>query len=500
MEVKQNYISRTYVSSECRSIFDNINPSNGSVIDKYPHTTHSEVQEVCSLAKDKFYEWRNVSRFTRSEYFFKIAKILEIRKNEVAYAISLETGKSFIEASAEVNEALHMAQYVFGCGKTPYGEMVASEISSKDCYMFRKPKGLVAVISPWNFPFAIGAFWCAAPAILEGNTVVLKPSEDAPLSSQIASEIYHDAGIPAGVFNVIHGGSMTGSWLAEDRNVDHICFTGSYEVGKKIKTICAEDGKKTCSCEMGSKSAIIVFEDANADLAISSSVASAFKLSGQRCVSAGRLIVHRSIYDEFCYRFVEHASKVTYGPPFTDLGFVVGGGVTTTENYMGPLINSKQLDRVSKYNKMVEDDPEAEVLMMGSHQEEGFFISPTVYKTEWRDVPYLKEEVFGPHVAIIPFDTINDAINVYNDTDYGLAVGVITEDFKKARVCRDRCDYGMCYWNGGSIATESHLAFGGVKKSGNGYPSAARTYRAVTHEVSWTVNHDEQLQFPQGME
>ena len=122
-----------------------------------------------------------------------------------------------------------------------------------------------------------------------------------------------------------------------------------------------------------------------------------------------------------------------------------------------------------------------------------------VYKTEWRNAPYLKNEVFGPHVALIPFDTIDDAIRIYNDTDYGLAVGVVTEDFKKARVCRDRCDYGMCYWNGGSIAAESHVPFGGVKKSGNGYPSASRTFRAVTHEVTWTVNHDDTLTFPQGM-
>ena len=126
-------------------------------------------------------------------------------------------------------------------------------------------------------------------------------------------------------------------------------------------------------------------------------------------------------------------------------------------------------------------------------------VSPMVYQTEWRDVPYLKNEVFGPHVALIPFDTTEEAISIYNDTDYGLAVGVVTEDFKKARLCRENCDYGMCYWNGGSIAAESHMAFGGVKKSGNGFPSAARTFRAVTHEVSWTVNHDDQLNFPQGM-
>ena len=149
---------------------------------------------------------------------------------------------------------------------------------------------------------------------------------------------------------------------------------------------------------------------------------------------------------------------------------------------------------------MVNDDPQAEVLLMGSRCEsDGLFLTPTVYKTEWRDVPYLKQEVFGPHVSIIPYDTVSDAIRIYNDTDYGLALGVVTEDFKVARRIRNECDFGLGYWNGGSIAAESHLGFGGVKKSGNGQPSAARTFRSVTHEVSWTVNHGDSLNFPQGM-
>ena len=151
---------------------------------------------------------------------------------------------------------------------------------------------------------------------------------------------------------------------------------------------------------------------------------------------------------------------------------------------------------------MVLDDGDVEVLLRPSYDSingKAFYSTPLVYQTEWRDVPYLKNEVFGPHVAIIPFDTIDDAIRIYNDTDYGLAVGVLTNDFRKARIMREECDAGMIYWNGGSIAAESHLAFGGVKKSGNGFPSAARTYRAVTHEVSWTVNHADTLTFPQGM-
>ena len=229
-------------------------------------------------------------------------------------------------------------------------------------------------------------------------------------------------------------------------------------------------------------------------------MASAFKLSGQRCVSSGRILIQRGIYDKFCDAFVKRASTVKPGPPFVDNGWIVRGGVRPNTNaYMGPLINADQLERVTRFNSMVLQDSEAEVLLTPIYNEPGYYASPLVYKTEWRDVPYLKNEVFGPHVALIPFDTIDDAVRIYNDTDYGLAVGVVTEDFKKARICRDKCDYGMCYWNGGSIAAESHLGFGGVKKSGNGYPSAARTFRAVTHEVAWTINHDDALSFPQGM-
>ena len=303
--------------------------------------------------------------------------------------------------------------------------------------------------------------------------------------------------------------------LAKNGEVDHICFTGSAKVGQHIRRICADSWHKTCSCELGSKSAVIVFNDANFDLAVSACIASSFKLSGQRCVSAGRILVQRGIYDEFADSFASYASQVSPGKPFNEEAtqlkesrnfFAFGEGksswVTPVANelaYMGPLINQQQINTVMGYNNMVLEDPKAEVLVKPAYSNPGYFATPLVYKTEWRDVSYLKNEVFGPHVSIIPFDNVDDAVRIYNDTAYGLAVGVITEDFKKARICRDNCDYGMCYWNGGSIAAESHMAFGGVKKSGNGFPSAARTFRAVTHEVSWTVNHDDTLSFPQGM-
>ena len=515
----KDYAGRNFIDgvwcSDSDQMFSKLDPCTGEEMARFPQSTECEVRDACALARETFNDWKKLSRVNRAEYLYKVAKIIERDLEQFATAISVETGKNYNESIAEVNEALHMAQYAFGSGRTPQGECIASEIPEKDAYMLRKPKGVIAVISPWNFPLAIGAFWCAAPALVEGNTVIIKPSEDAPLSTELAVKAYAEAGIPAGVLQLLHGDGNVGDMLAKNGEVDHICFTGSAKVGQHIRRICADSWHKTCSCELGSKSAVIVFNDANFHLAVSACIASSFKLSGQRCVSAGRILVQRGIYDEFADSFASYASQVSPGKPFNEEAtqlkesrnfFAFGEGksswVTPVANelaYMGPLINQQQINTVMGYNNMVLEDPKAEVLVKPAYSNPGYFATPLVYKTEWRDVSYLKNEVFGPHVSIIPFDNVDDAGRIYNDTAYGLAVGVITEDFKKARICRDNCDYGMCYWNGGSIAAESHMAFGGVKKSGNGFPSAARTFRAVTHEVSWTVNHDDTLSFPQGM-
>jgi len=485
----KHYVNGQFVSPDpiSFSYFDSKNPATGEILGSFPEANAPQVESVYHSARDSFSGWREYSRIERAEYFLNLAGLVEERREEIARVISLETGKVYNESIAEVNEALHMAQYAFSTGRMPYGEAIASELSEKDAYMLRKPKGVVAIIAPFNFPFAIGGFWCAAPALVEGNTVILKPSEDVPWVGELTAELYHDAGFPPGVFNMIQGDGRVGNGLIQ-QDVDHVCFTGSAEVGMHVRKTCAESWHKTCSCEMGSKSAVIIHEDANYDMAMAACLASAYKLSGQRCVSAGRLIVHRSLYNKFADEFANRSGDLITGDPFDESVFY------------GSLINEKQLEKVMEFNKMVEDDPEADVLLMGTRcHSDGLFLTPTVYQTEWRDVPYLKQEVFGPHVAIIPYDTVHDAIRIYNDTDYGLALGVVTENFKVARRIRNECDFGLGYWNGGSIAAESHLGFGGVKKSGNGQPSAARTFRSVTHEVSWTVNHGDSLNFPQGM-
>ena len=502
---------RNYINGEWRTtpeMYTKINPSTGKAQGSFPSSGPNEVGKAVLSARKAFKKWRKVSRFVRSDYLNKVAQLIEDRKEKLAKVISLETGKTYNESIAEVNEALHMAQFTFGSGRYPHGEAVSSEIEDKDSYMLRKPKGVIAIVTPFNFPLAIGMFWNAAPALVEGNTVVIKPSEDAPMSTQMAVQIYADAGIPRGVINLVHGDGRVGNLLVRD-DVDHICFTGSADVGQHIRKVAAESWHKTTSCELGSKSACIIFDDVEFKLGMEAAIASAFKLSGQRCVSSGRMIVQRSIYNEFAERFAEEASKLKTGNPFkSNLGssgcpdsVVWEELVPNNDIYYGPIINKQGYEKVNHYNELVQNDPQAEVLLKPTTivGEGSYYLTPCVYKTEWRDVEYLKNEVFGPHVAIIPFDTLENAIEIYNDTEYGLAVGVLTNDFRKARIMRDECDAGMIYWNGGSIAAESHLAFGGVKKSGNGFPSAARTYRAVTHEVSWTVNYADRLTFPQGM-
>ena len=491
----EKYIGKNFVDGKWiaqREDFLSYNPSTEDIIGGFPQTNSEEITHSLKVAREGFDVWRKISKVKRAEYFWSLCKILEQRVGNVAQAISLETGKNLNESKAEVIEALHMAQYCFGKARETSGDIVPSEIAEKDCYIIRKPKGVVAIIAPWNFPFAIGGFWCAGPSLMEGNTVVFKPSELTPMVGQITAELFDQAGFPKGVFNLIHGDGEVGAKIVNSELVDHICFTGSAEVGMSIRVACANSWHKTCSCEMGSKSAVVVLSDADLDMAVSACVNSAFKLSGQRCVSASRLLIQRDIIDEFKVRFLNEVDKWGVGDPFE----MNRAGVCSS---FGPLISKEQKERVMHFNQKVKDDKDAKVLYEKTvSNSKGNYLPPFVYECEWAHKDFLKQEVFGPHVAIIPFDTIEQAIEIYNDTDYGLSLGLITDDFKKARQFRDNCDFGLGYWNGGSIAAESHLPFGGVKKSGNGSPSAAGLFDGVVHKVTWTVNHGA-LSFPQGL-
>jgi aldehyde dehydrogenase (NAD+) len=330
------------------------------------------------------------------------------------------------------------------------------------------------------------------PSLLEGNTAVFKPSEDTPAIGQRLVELFEEAGFPPGAINLVHGAAEAGEALVRNPGVNVVLFTGSYEVGRRIQQLSAEHHDRIVACEMGSKSAVIVCEDARLDLAATCGVLSAFKTSGQRCVSGSRILVAQKVFDAFAEKFTATARRLRIGDPLDG------------RNFTGPLIHRAAVEKVERYNDLARTEG-AEVLLDGGRLTDGehargCYLGPFVYRMAYRPgVRVLREEVFGPHVALIPFRTNEDAVRIYNDTEYGLSMAVITEDYRAMRLFREECEYGMGYVNLPCIGAEVHLPFGGVKKSGNGHPSAAGLIEAVTHKTAWTVNHAKEVKMAQGL-
>ena len=341
----QVWTGRQYIDGQWRDAdaaqFKSFNPADSEeLVGMYPRGSAEEVDEAVRAAHRAFIPWRRSSRIQRGELFLRLAELIRRDVDALAQVISRESGKLFNEARAEVVEGLHMVEYVCGTARQPTGEVVASEIASKDLYVRRKPRGVVAVITPWNFPFAV-PLWMLGPSLLEGNTTVFKPSEETPEIGQRLVQLFAEAGFPVGTINLVHGlGSEAGDALARHDLVDVVAFTGSYEVGSHIRRLAAESDHKTCACEMGSKSAVIVCEDADLDLACNAAVLSAFKTSGQRCVSAGRMLVHERVIDRFIAGFVERAARLRFGDPFDP------------QSFSGPLINQAGVDKVARYNEL----------------------------------------------------------------------------------------------------------------------------------------------------
>jgi aldehyde dehydrogenase (NAD+) len=461
------------------------------VVGTFPSADAKVAADAVTAARAAYPAWRRTSRIKRAELFDNLAQLVKRDTDQLAVLMARECGKVVTECRAEVVEGLHMIQYVFGVGRMPIGEVLASEIAEKDAFMRRKPWGVAAIITPWNFPFAV-PLWMLGPSLLEGNTVVFKPSEDTPAIGQRLVELFEEAGFPAGVVNLVHGDGATGEALVRDSHVNVVLFTGSYDVGRRIQQVSAELPDRIVAAEMGSKSAVIVCDDARLDLAVSAGIISAFKTSGQRCVSAGRILVHQKLFDRYAADFVTTAKRLRIGSPL-DAG-----------NFTGPVIHTSSVEKIQHYNELAKKEG-AKVLLDGGRlttgdRAKGCYMSPFVYRMDYRPgVRSIREEVFGPHLALIPFKDDEDAVRIYNDTDYGLSLAVITEDYRKMRYFRDECEYGMGYVNLPCIGAEVHLPFGGVKKSGNGHPSAAGLIEAVTHKTAWTVNHATEIKMAQGL-
>jgi len=475
--------------SKPRDDFADRNPANlDEVVGVFPHATADEVASAVDAARAAFPAWRRTSRILRAECFDRLAQLVKRDTDALATLMARECGKNITECRAEVVEGLHMIQYVFGVGRTgEYGSVIASEIEEKDAFVRRKPWGVVAVVTPWNFPFAV-PLWMLAPSLLEGNTSVFKPSEETPAIAQKLVELFVEAGFPAGTINLVHGSGAAGESLVKNPGVNVVCFTGSYAVGKRIQEISAALPERIVAAEMGGKNAVIVCEDARFDLAVNAGILSAFKTTGQRCVSASRIIVHESLMDRYAKAFTEAAKRLRFGDPLD------------ATNFAGPLVNRKGVEKVLSYNALAKTEGVKVLADGGEIGGKGCFMQPFIYQANSNPATrVIHEEVFGPHVALIPFRTDEDAVRIYNDTEYGLSMAVITESYRRMRFFRDECDYGLGYVNLPSIGAEVHLPFGGVKKSGNGHPSAAALVDAVTHKTAFTVNHGTDIKMAQGL-
>jgi aldehyde dehydrogenase (NAD+) len=491
------YIAGTWTAEAGSDTFESRNPATGAVAETVQRGTSSDVERAVEAAREAFPDWRDRSTIGRAEILWNVYDALRDRHEELAQTVTRECGKEISEGRADVTEAWHMVEWAAGNARHPHGDVVPSEIPSKDASMRRTPRGVVGSITPWNFPIAI-PFWHLAITLVEGNTVVWKPAEQTPACGRVIAELFDEAGIPDGVFNMVQGFGETGAAIVAHDEVDTIVFTGSAEVGQGIARDVAADPSKSATCEMGGKNAIVVTENADLDIALHSAVMSSFKTTGQRCVSSERLLVHDGVYEQFRERFVDLAEDVAVGDPLEE------------STFMGPVVDADQVAKITEYNQLVRDSDEATVLVDREQlpDEEipdghgaGNWIGPFVYETDPEaDLRAIREEVFGPHVALLRYDgDIDRAIEHHNDTAYGLAGAIISEDYRELNRFRDHAELGLAYANLPCIGAEIQLPFGGVKKSGAGFPYARELIESVTDRTAWTLNNDSDIQMAQGL-
>jgi aldehyde dehydrogenase (NAD+) len=388
------------------------------------------------------------------------------KKSAFARELTQEMGKVLKEAEGDVQEAVDMAFYMGGEGRRLHGHTAPSELKDKWCVTTRVPLGVVAAITPWNFPMAVPS-WKIFPALLAGNTVVFKPAPDAPLSALRLVEILEKAGLPPGALNLVIGThSGLGAALVRHPQVDMAAFTGSTETGRKVSEVCGKNMKRF-SLELGGKNAVIVDGDADLELALEGVLWGAFGTTGQRCTSTSRLILHKKIAGEFTDMLVEKAG-----------GLKCGNGLEE-KNQIGPLINEARLNRVLNYVDI--GLKEGAKLLLGGNRcadpecAHGWFFRPTIFSEAQRSMRIAREEIFGPVLSVLEAEDLEEAVEIANDSQYGLSASIYSRDINKALSVAGRLETGISYINSPTIGAEVHLPFGGVKGTGNGYRDGGPT-------------------------
>ncbi len=482
----KNFIGGEWVDAASGETFETTSPADGETLGVFPRSTAEDVDRAVAAARDAFEEWRLVPAPERGAILYRFANLLVEEKDDLTDLMTHEMGKVKAEAGGDVQEAIDMSLYMAGEGRRMFGQTTPSELRDKFNMTVRQPIGVVGVITPWNFPIAIPS-WKIAPALVCGNTVVFKPATDTPLLGERFVELLVEAGVPAGVVNIVHGGGgAVGDRLVRHPDVRVITITGSRETGVEVLRNAAE-ALKHVHLELGGKNAIIVLDDADLDLAVEGILWSAFGTSGQRCTAASRVIVQDGVYDGLQSKLVAAAERMRLGVGWED------------DTDVGPVINEQALEKIHSYTQIGKDEG-AKLLTggevaSGNGLDNGFYYRPTIFGDVDAGMRIAQEEIFGPTTALIPVKSFDEAVRVSNGIKYGLSSSIYTRDVNKAfRAMRDLAA-GITYINAGTIGAEVHLPFGGTKDTGNGHREAGQAALDVfTEWKSIYVDYSGKLQ------
>jgi len=463
MEVR-NFIGGQWVGARGGKTFDSLNPvDKREVVATAPLSGQKDVDMAVRAARESYAQWRLLPAPRRGEILFRAGELLIGKKRELGELVTREMGKVLAEGLGDVQEAIDMAYYMAGEGRRMQGETVPSELPDKDCKSVREPVGVFALITPWNFPTAIPA-WKIFAALICGNTIVFKPSSDTPACAAVLVKVMEEAGVPAGVLNMVCGkGAEAGEYLATHPGVDAVSFTGSCAAGEHIEGLLGKMHRPLAT-EMGGKNAIIIMDDADLSLALEGVLWGAFGTSGQRCTAASRVVVHEKVCDEFTAMLAKAATKLKLGD-----GLRKGTDV-------GPLVNEQQFKRVLDYIDI--GVKEGARLVTGGKPRStgacshGFFIEPTVFADCTPAMRIAQEEIFGPVVIIIKCSGLDEAISIVNGVRFGLSSAIYSRDVNATAMAERDLQTGIVYINASTIGAEIQLPFGGWRHSGSGHPEA----------------------------
>lgn len=434
------------------SYFESLNPTTGKPIGAFVSGTENDVDRAVEAAKKAFGSWSSTPAPHRAQLLLKISELLRRDKERLGKIVAIEMGKVLREALGDVQEAIDTFEYFAGEGRRLYGHTTTSELRDKFAMTIRRPVGVFGMITPWNFPIAIPS-WKLAPALICGNTAVIKPSSDTPLCAYELLKIMVETGLPKGVVNFVTGSAdRVGKSIVNNPEIEGISFTGSRTTGEWIMK---NAGLKKVGLELGGKNPIIVMEDADLSLAAEGIIWGAFGTTGQRCTAASRVLINSKVKKKLTEMIVERASKMRLGDPLDP------------KTEVGPLINKKAQEKTAKYVEIGKADG-GKLLCGGAMPNgEGSFFQPTVFDGVTPDMTIAKEEIFGPVLAIIEFDSLHDAIEIANSVEYGLSSSIYTRDINNAMRAIEGIHAGITYVNSSTIGAEVHLPFGGVKKTGH---------------------------------